>query len=82
MDARQRANVKWRAKAKDQIQFTVPKGDREGYKKQAEQRGLTFNAYLIRLLQMDTRRLAAGLPMSAQVEEIEEATETESTICD
>lgn len=51
--AQMKATNKYRAKAYDVIQTTVPKGDRDKYKAQAAARGLSLNAYIISLLEQD-----------------------------
>lgn len=51
--AQMKATNKYRAKAYDVIQTTVPKGDRDKYKAQAAAHGLSLNAYIISLLERD-----------------------------
>ena len=51
--AQMRASNKYRAKAYDVIQTTVPKGKRDEYKAQAAAHGLSLNAYIISLLEAD-----------------------------
>ena len=52
-DAQIRAKSKYRAKAYDQINLQIPKGQREVYKAQAAAHGLSLNAYIISLLDAD-----------------------------
>ncbi len=46
-DAQMRANHKYRAKAYDQINITVPKGTRDRWRALAEQEGKSLTAYIV-----------------------------------
>lgn len=59
-ESQKRATAKYKAKMYDHIDVTVPKGQREVYKAQAAEHGLSLNAYIIRLLQADRGGAAAG----------------------
>lgn len=52
-DAQNRAHTKYRAKAYDQINLQIPKGQREEYKAQAAAHGMSLNAYIVSLLEKD-----------------------------
>lgn len=60
--AQMEANHRYRAKAYDVIQVSVKKGEREKYKKQAADRGLSLNAYIINLLEGDRGTSAEVIP--------------------
>lgn len=51
--AQMEANHRYREKAYDQYNLTLPKGKREVYKAQAADRGMSLNAYIISLLEAD-----------------------------
>ena len=51
--AQMTATNKYRAKAYDQINLTVPKGTKAIYKAQAAEHGMSLNAYIISLLEKD-----------------------------
>lgn len=51
--AQMTATNKYRAKAYDVMQVTVPKGQREEYKAQAAAHGMSLNAYIVSLLEKD-----------------------------
>ncbi len=46
-DAQMRANHKYRAKAYDQINITVPKGTRDRWRALAEAEGKSLTAYIV-----------------------------------
>ncbi len=52
-EAQKRATLKYRTKAYDRIEITIPKGEKETYKAQAEKRGMSLNAYIISLIEKD-----------------------------
>ncbi len=52
-EAQKRATLKYRTKAYDRIEITIPKGEKEAYKAQAEKRGMSLNAYIISLIEKD-----------------------------
>ena len=52
-EAQKRATRKYRDKAYDRFEITVPKGQRAIYKAQAAAHGLSLNAYIISLLDAD-----------------------------
>ena len=51
--AQMNATNKYRAKAYDVMQITVPKGQRDIYKAQAAAHGMSLNAYIVSLLEKD-----------------------------
>lgn len=51
--AQMEANHRYRDKAYDRFEITVPKGQRDAYKAQAAAHGLSLNAYIISLLDAD-----------------------------
>ena len=51
--AQMNATNKYRAKAYDVMQVTVPKGQRDAYKAQAAAHGMSLNAYIVSLLEKD-----------------------------
>ena len=51
--AQNKATQKYINKAYDQFVVRVPKGDRDKYSKQAAEKGLSLNAYIIQLLNND-----------------------------
>ena len=51
--AQMEANHRYRDKAYDRFEITVPKGMRDTYKAQAAAHGLSLNAYIISLLDAD-----------------------------
>lgn len=48
-----RANNKYRDKAYDRIEITVPKGDRDRWKAVAESKGMSLTAYILALMEAD-----------------------------
>lgn len=46
-DAQIRANNKYRAKAYDRVEVTVPKGTKERWRALADQEGKSLNAYIV-----------------------------------
>jgi len=57
--AQMNATNKYRAKAYDVMQITVPKGMRDEYKAQAAAHGMSLNAYIISLLEADRGAVVA-----------------------
>ena len=55
-EAQKRANQKYCAKAYDQIKLIVPKGEREKIKAIAASKGLSLNAYIIKLIEQDKEK--------------------------
>lgn len=64
-EAQMRANMKYREKAYDRFEVTLPKGQREIYKAQAAARGLSLNAYIISLLEADRAPALSPAPAPA-----------------
>ena len=54
--ASNKAVQKYSAKTYDQIKIVVPKGKREEYKAQAAAKGLSLNAYIIKLIEDDKQQ--------------------------
>lgn len=54
--AQLKANAKHHEKLED-IKIRVPKGKREEYKAQAEAKGMSLNAYIIKLLEQDKQQV-------------------------
>lgn len=46
-EAQMKANHKYRAKAYDRIEVTVPKGTRDRWRALAEQEGKSLNSYIV-----------------------------------
>lgn len=46
-EAQMKANHKYRAKAYDRIEVTVPKGTRDRWRAVAEQEGKSLNSYIV-----------------------------------
>ena len=55
--AQMEANHRYREKAYDRFEMTVPKGKRDEYKAQAAAHGMSLNAYIISLLEADRPKL-------------------------
>lgn len=51
-----KAVTKYISKAYDQVSLRMPKGDRERYKKYAENQGKSLNALIIELLERDMKQ--------------------------
>ena len=51
--AQMEANHRYREKAYDQFNLTLPKGQRDIYKAQAAAHGMSLNAYIVSLLEKD-----------------------------
>lgn len=49
-EAQQRANIKYRKKAYDRLEVTIPKGKKEIIKDFAESNGESLNAFINRLI--------------------------------
>lgn len=52
-EAQKRANIKYLKEKTDDIRIRVPKGKKDEYKQQAERKGESLNAYIIRLIEQD-----------------------------
>lgn len=52
-EAQKRANIKYLKEKTDDIRIRVPKGKKDEYKQQAESKGESLNAYIIRLIEQD-----------------------------
>lgn len=52
-DAQKKASIKYLADKTDSIQIRVPKGKKEEYKALAAAKGLSLNAYIIKLIEQD-----------------------------
>lgn len=55
-EAQKRANIKYLKEKTDDIRIRVPKGKKEEYKQQAERKGESLNAYIIRLIEQDIQK--------------------------
>ena len=51
--AQMEANHRYREKAYDQFNLTLPKGQRDIYQAQAAAHGMSLNAYIVSLLEKD-----------------------------
>jgi predicted DNA binding CopG/RHH family protein len=52
-EAQKKASIKYLAEKTDSIQIRVPKGKKDEYKAQAQEHGLSLNAYIVKLLEQD-----------------------------
>lgn len=52
-DAQKKASIKYLADKTDSVQIRVPKGKKEEYKALAASKGLSLNAYIIKLIEQD-----------------------------
>lgn len=52
-EAQKNASIRYLKEKTDSIQIRVPKGKKEEYKQQAERKGESLNAYIIRLIEQD-----------------------------
>lgn len=52
-EAQKKASIKYLSEKTDDIRIRVPKGKKDEYKAQANARGLSLNAYIIKLLEAD-----------------------------
>lgn len=52
-EAQKKASMKYLSEKTDDIRIRVPKGKKEEYKAQAAAKGLSLNAYIIKLLESD-----------------------------
>ena len=52
-EAKRRGNAKYLNEKVEDIKVRVPKGKREEYKEQAQKKGYSLNAYIIKLLEDD-----------------------------
>lgn len=59
---------KYIAKAYDRVNLTVPKGKKEIYRKQAEKRGMSLNAYINYLLEQNNDNLNCVIQSSDQTD--------------
>lgn len=55
-EAQKRASIKYLSEKTDDIRVRVPKGKKDEYKAQAEARGLSLNAYIIKLIDADKQQ--------------------------
>lgn len=55
-EAQKRATLKYRAKAKEQMNIDIPKGMKDVYKAQAAKRGKSLAAYIIGLIEADMEK--------------------------
>jgi predicted HicB family RNase H-like nuclease len=55
-EAQKRASIKYLSEKTDDIRVRVPKGKKDEYKAQAEARGLSLNAYIIKLIEADKQQ--------------------------
>lgn len=49
-EAQQRANIKYRKKAYDRLEITIPKGKKEAIRNFAETKGESINSFVNRLI--------------------------------
>lgn len=52
-EAQKKASIKYLSEKTDDIRIRVPKGKKAEYKAQAEARGMSLNAYIIKLMEAD-----------------------------
>lgn len=66
--AQMEASNRYRAKAYDQLNIQVPKGERERYKAQAAAHGLSLNAYIVSLLEADAASASDAEALAPEAE--------------
>ena len=62
-EARKRATAKYMKENLEDIKIRVPKGERDKYKLQAAAAGMSLNAYIIKLMDDDRKRLAEKMEL-------------------
>lgn len=56
-EAQKRATIKYKEKAYDRLEIQLKKGMKEEYRAQAEQKGMSLNAYIVSLLEKDKEEI-------------------------